>query len=640
MMAPYAIGHLKTGFVLDEFGYKLTQDERFNLFLTNTLDFTKEDPNKLPGILEQTIAKESSEALEVKENIPIMVILGNPPYSGISENKGKWILKQIEEYKQIDDKPLGERKHWLQDDYVKFFRFAQWKIEHTGAGVIGFITNHAWLDNPTFRGMRYSFLKTFDEIYILNLHGSTLKKEKTPEDSKDENVFDIQSGVTISILTRNNKKRQKKIYYADLWGLRDKKYKWLENHDIESTDWEVLIPSEPYYFFVKKERKGLEVYQNFTSLKDIFPVNSTGIVTSRDNFVIDHDRNTLKSKIIFFLNKNNSDDQVKEFLRDILGKKEVKDIENYEWRVSRARQELSKVKDMEHYFTKILYRPFDDRWIYYHRAIVWRTRESVMKNMLYQNLALMSMRQVALDLPYTHFLATDKIADNRSFLSAKGIMIYFPLYIYKEEESKQISLLIKKDEIRSEKRPNIKNEILNSLESYSNKKPLPEEIFYYIYSILYSDTYRKKYQEFLKIDFPKIPFTNGIELFTKLAELGKELVDLHLLKSSDLNNPIARYFGEDDNIVEKHIYKEHENRVYINNHQYFNGIKPEVWNYHIGGYQVLNKWLKDRKSRMLSSEEIKKYCKIVTAISNTIIIQNKIDKMYPEVEKNILNFEK
>lgn len=229
MMAPYAVGHLKMGFVLDELGYKLSETERFKLFLTNTLEFKKEDSDTLPGFFERELAKESEEALSVKNKIPIMVIIGNPPYSGISENKGKWISKQIEEYKHIRGTGLGERNlKWIQDDYVKFFRFAQWKIEKTGGGIIGFITNHAWLDNPTFRGMRYSLLKTFDEFYVVNLHGSFLKKEKTPSGGRDENVFDIRPGVAISIFVKYQKLKEKKIFYSEQWGLRKGKYDWLE----------------------------------------------------------------------------------------------------------------------------------------------------------------------------------------------------------------------------------------------------------------------------------------------------------------------------------------------------------------------------------------------------------------------------
>src|SRR3990167_7583792 len=261
MMASYAIGHLKIGFILDEFGYRLNDEERFNLYLTNTLDFTKENPNQFPGIFEQTISKESQDALKVKEEIPIMVVIGNPPYSAVSENKGEWILKKIKDYRQIEGEALGERKDWLQDDYVKFFRFAQWKIEQIGQGVLGFITNHSWLDNPTFRAMRYSLLKTFDEVYVVNLHGSTLKKEVAPEGAKDENVFDIKAGVAITIAIKYQKPIEKKqVYYIDKWGLREDKYEWLDDHSMTNTDWQTLEPQIPHYFLVKKDNQPLGKY--------------------------------------------------------------------------------------------------------------------------------------------------------------------------------------------------------------------------------------------------------------------------------------------------------------------------------------------------------------------------------------------
>ncbi|HEX7456320.1 MAG TPA: type ISP restriction/modification enzyme [Candidatus Nanoarchaeia archaeon] len=624
MMAPYAVGHLKIGFVLDEFGYKLLEDERFNLYLTNTLDFTKEDPNRLPGIFEQTIAKESGEALEVKESIPIMVIMGNPPYSGVSENKGEWILKQIEEYKKIEGESLGERNpKWIQDDYVKFFRFAQWKIEKTGAGILGFITNHAWLDNPTFRGMRYSLLKTFDEIYILNLHGSALKKEKTPEGGKDENVFDIQAGVSISIFVKKPKSNEKKVFYSDLWGLRGDidqpgtKYYFLHKNDIRSTIRQTITPNKPYYFFVPKEEKGFEQYQNFLKVTDVFPVNSVGVVTARDEFVIDFDRQPLETKIRIFRDSNEDDEFVKQAY-------DLEDKPTVRWYAAEARRKLRELKNWEEYFTKILYRPFDERWIYYHSSVVERTRENVMKHMLKPNLALIVNRTVKAE-NLDHFFVTEGVNDLHIFETANASAYTFPLYLYNNSEKQ--STLFDSGNV-GVKSPNINRQILNSL----GKKP--EEIFYYIYAVLYSNTYRQKYQEFLKIDFPRIPFTKDYKLFQELAELGKKLVDLHLLKSLELNNPLSKFYGSNGNRVEKREYDARQKRVYINSSQYFEGIDPEVWNYYIGGYQVLDKWLKDRKDHTLSSEDIKHYCKVVTVLSKTIELQKKIDELYPEVEKD------
>lgn len=644
MMAPYAIGHLKIGFVLNELNYKLSQDERFNLFLTNTLDFTKEDPNKFPGIFEQMIAKESEKALHVKENIPIMVVMGNPPYSGISENKGDWILEQIKEYKQIEGKSLGERNpKWIQDDYVKFFRFAQWKIEKNGAGILGFITNHAWLDNPTFRGMRYSLLKTFDEIFILNLHGSTLKKEKTLEGGKDENVFDIQPGVAIAILVKQKEKQEKKIFYHEIWGLRgdvnqpSTKYYYLEHNNINTTEWRMLQPVSPHYFFIPKEDRGSEKYYKFQKITDIFPLNSVGVVTGRDEFVIDDNRQQLEARIRIFSDLQNTDEYIKEAYK-------LKDKPASKWYVKNARSKIKDEKDLEKFIIRILYRPFDERWIFYHPSVVERPRENVMKHMLRPNIALLAKRQQKQNFSYA--FVSNEMTESCVFESAYANNTVLPLYLYNNKEIQQTIFEGQKKldlvgaqhnlHIKKEKEPNINPDLFNNLQNTYNKDIAPEDIFYYIYGVLYSNKYRKKYQEFLKIDFPRVPFTNDYKIFSKLSLFGQELSDLHLLKSSKLEQPISKYFGKDSDLVKKVEFDKKTKRVYINDSQYFDNVDLDVWNYYIGGYQVLNKWLKDRKNKILSSEDIKHYCKIVTTISETIKIQKEIDRLYPEVEKNLI----
>src|SRR3989344_6623463 len=257
-MAPYAVGHLKISLLLKELGYQMKSNERFELYLTNTLDMSK---FKLQhSYLEEEISQESERAFEIKDKVHVLVVMGNPPYSGHSSNKGEWIEKQIESYKQIAGKPLGEKNpKWLNDDYVKFIRFAQWKIEKTGQGILGYITNHAWLDNPTFRGMRYSLMQSFDEIYILNLHGSALKKEKVPEDvqakekisERDEGVFGIRPGTAITLAIKSGESDSKcKVYYAEQWGQRNKKFEWLEGNDIKTTNWQVINPDTPSYLFI------------------------------------------------------------------------------------------------------------------------------------------------------------------------------------------------------------------------------------------------------------------------------------------------------------------------------------------------------------------------------------------------------
>ncbi|MBI4426721.1 MAG: DNA methyltransferase [Candidatus Kerfeldbacteria bacterium] len=626
MMAPYAVGHLKIGFVLDELGYTLKKNERFNLYLTNTLDFEK-DEGRFPGVFEQTLAEESAEALKVKEKVPVMVIMGNPPYSGVSENKGEWITEKIEDYKQVDGKPLGERNpKWLQDDYVKFFRFAQWKIEQAGHGVLGFITNHAWLDNPTFRGMRASLLNTFDEAYILNLHGSTLKKEKTPEGGKDENVFDIQPGVAIVLFVKIGKSLKKKaFFYADRWGLRQEKYDWLDDYELSTTKWSAITPSSPYYFLILREEEGWDQYQGFWKVTDIFPVNSVGIVTGRDEFVIDDDRQALESRIRIFRDSKDDDEFMKNAYR-------LKDKPASRWTVNKARQQLQEDQDWDKCFSEVLYRPFDKKWIFYHPSVIERGRKEVMQHMLQPNLALLAKRQQKQKFSYT--FVTDKIAESCVFESAYANNSVFPLYLYNDsEKSKQTSMLVK-DSHTTSRKPNINPKLLATLKNVFPKVQV-ENIFFYIYAVLYSNVYRNKYAEFLKIDFPRIPFTKDSKLFQKLADLGEQLVQFHLLKSAPSDNRLsAQLVGKGSAGIVKVERK--SNEVWINDEQRFTPVPEDAWDYYIGGYQVLHKWLKDRKGRVLSAEEIKTYCRIVAAIRATMEIQKEIDRLYPEVEKSLI----
>ena len=635
LMAPYAVGHLKISLLLKELGYQMGQDERFELYLTNTLDMSKFKPQQ--AMLAEEISQESEKAFEIKDKTPVLVVMGNPPYSGHSSNKGEWIENQIEEYKKVNGEPLGEKNpKWLNDDYVKFIRFAQWKIEKTGQGVLGFITNHAWLDNPTFRGMRNSLMNTFDEIYILNLHGSALKKEKVPQEvqqsekigERDEGVFGIRPGTSITLGIKKGKQvKACQVYYAEQWGLRSKKFEWLENHDVIKTDWETISPESPSYLFIKRDERGWKLYKNFVGINEIFPVNSVGIVTSRDNFVIDFDKQALENRIRMFINSGDSDD----FMKQSFGLRE-----NRTWTVGKARAELRKVFTWENYIHKILYRPFDERWIFYHPAVIERSRREVMEHMSKDNIALIAMRQVALDEDYTHVLATDAITDNRTFLSAKGITQQMPLYLYDGNQSDLFG--------NNGKSKNINwKMLLGGVSTFppftssatDNLIQVPEAIFYYIYAILYSNIYREKYKEFLKSDFPKIPFTNNYQTFQYLATLGEQLVELHLLKSKSLDEPLSRYEGRGENRVEKRDYREKMKSVFINDSQYFTGVVPGVWNYHIGGYQVLDKWLKDRIGRVLSLDDQTHFRKIIAALTETIDIQNRIDKFYPEVEKSL-----
>ena len=611
-VVPYIIGHLRVAMSLEKvWNYEFDKDDRFQFYLTNTLEM-KEPEQEL---LLQQLTEEGREAMYVKEKEPILVVLGNPPYSGISENKGKWITGLIEDYKYVDGKHFGEKKHWLQDDYVKFIRFGQWKIDRTGEGILGFITNHSYLDNPTFRGMRQSLMKSFDEIYVLNLHGNSLKKEKSPDGSKDENVFDIQQGVAIGLFVK--KKEQKgngiaKVYYAEQWGLREDKYKWLLRNDIETTEWEELKPNSPYYFFVQRKGDYRDVYEKYWKVTDIFLVNCTGIVTARDKFVLDFDREALKRRIEMFRDLSLSDD----FIRHTFKLKE-----NYMWRIKKARNELSIVLNWEDNFTKVLYRPFDIREIYFHDSVVWRTRKKVMRHMVQGNIGLITPKQFKEE---PGAFVTEHITGHKT-VSAYDINYLFPLYLYSDKSKGKLSDI---KATKLERTQNFTPEFLHAVKEALGTEPTPEEIFYYIYAVLYSPTYRKRYEEFLKIDFSRVPLPHDYEKFKNLSELGKELVELHLLRHPSLSETKIGFPVSGSNTVEKVSYDEENRRVYFNKEQYFEGISKAVWEYQIGGYQVMAKYLKDRKKRELSLEEIEHYRRVAKAIERTIEVQGLVDEVY------------
>ncbi len=680
MMSPYAVGHLKMSFLLEELGYSLQKDDRFKLFLTNTLEMEDLEQTELPGMA--SLSEESHLAGKVKKEQPILVILGNPPYSGMSANRSEkevklkkgerytshydikrddgtyklipqtkeatreitkkqktWIGELIEYYKVIDGKWLKEKNpKWLQDDYVKFIRFAQWKIDRAGEGILGFITNHSYLDNPTFRGMRQSLMKSFNEIYILDLHGNSLKKEKCPDGSKDENVFDIRQGVAIALFVKTRGKKGCKVYHSERWGLRDEKYEWLQKNDIKSTKWKRLSPKSEYYFYIPRDEKLLKAYEQFPKITEVFAVNSVGIVTARDNLTINWNPNGVWTTVQNFAEMD------RELAR--IAYKLGKDVRD--WKVELAQKDLLHSGLDKNKIVPILYRPFDIRYTYYtgkSRGFHCMPRPKVMRHMLQENLSLCVGRAgqvVGREKPWNVVFCSDCVEDFNLFY--RGGNVNFPLYLYpkkdnpKRQSSGSTLMLFEPQAEYGSKTPNLSSKIVKHLRRNFGKTPTPEEIFFYVYAILYSATYRTKYAEFLRSDFPRIPFTKDFELFSRMNTHGKRLIQLHLLQSSDLKPPIAKFLGKGDNIVEKLRCGRNERRVYFNQGQYFEGISKEVWEYQIGGYQVCHKWLKDRKRRALSTDDIKHYCKIATAIQKTIEIQKEIDGKYPKVEIDTIDF--
>ena len=639
MMAPYAIGHLKMGFIFDELDYKMADDERFKLYLTNTLEMEEIEQIAIPGL--SSLSEESHLAGKVKKEQPVLVVLGNPPYSGISANINDWTERLLKEdidgtqsYYKVDGQPLGEKNpKWLQDDYVKFLRFAQWKIQQSGYGIVGMITNHSYLDNPTFRGMRQSLMTTFDEIYILDLHGNSLKKETTPEGGKDENVFDIRQGVAIVLFVRNKKPKESQVFHADLYGLREEKYDWLDKNYFMKENYKKIKPQSPYYFLVKRDIEKIKKYLGWKKINEIFPVNSVGVVTARDKLTIHWTEYEMWNTI---LNFTKLEPELARQAYD-LGK------DTRDWKVVLAQKDLTESGLDKKNIHPILYRPFDARYTYYtgkSRGFHCMPRPVVMRQMLEENIGLTVGRQVKASRDWRHCSISNLIIES-TFISNKTSEITYilPLYIYPADEKNipqtgSTLMMAFEPGATYGKKPNISPIIFKKLEDAFGKRPSPKDILYYIYGVFYSNIYRETYTEFLKIDFPRVPFTADYGLFKAMGKFGKELAGLHLLKSPTLDLPDAKYQGSGDNDrIEKVIFKEDEQRIYINKDKYFEGITPEVWNYHIGGYQVLHKYLKDRKGRVV--DDAPRYCRIITALNKTIEIQANIDKIYPEVEKEL-----
>jgi len=643
MMAPYAVGHLKMSFLLEELGYSLQKDDRFKLYLTNTLDMEELEQTSLPGMA--SLSEESRLAGKVKKEQPILAILGNPPYSGHSANKGKWIdllLKRgythkngtkDEGYYRVDGKPLGEKNpKWLQDDYVKFIRFAQWKIDQAGEGVLGFITNHSYLDNPTFRGMRESLMNSFNEIYLLDLHGNSLKKEKCPDGSKDENVFDIRQGTAIALFIKTkdrNSENGKKVFHSELWGMRKEKYDWLLNNNIETTKWQKITPKSEFYLFVPRDEKLLEQYEKSPKITDIFPINSVGIVTARDKLTIQWTPEKVWTTVLNFSKLDNELARMSYNLG-----KDARD-----WKVELAQKDLIDSGLDKNKIVPILYRPFDIRYTYYtgkSRGFHCMPRPKVMRHMMQENLGLMTLRKGLPTYDYSWVFVSSSLVSHGVYYNGNQSTEYlFPLYLYPDPDQKDLFSYIEESK---ERKPNINEKIFSGLSETYKTKPSPEDIFYYIYAVFYSNTFRTKYAEFLKTDFPRVPFTRDKRLFKKFAEYGKRLADMHLMQSPELDSPVAKFQGTGDKRVEKIKYDKEGKRVYINNDQYFEELEENIWQYRIGGYQVCDKWLKDRKGKLLSLDNVKHYCKVATAIERTINIQKSIDEIYNEAENELIDF--
>jgi predicted helicase len=626
MMAPYAIAHMKVGLKLAETGYRFGTEERARIYLTNALEPWQK---QLPLIGFDALAHEAAAVNEIKRHKRFTVVIGNPPYSGISSNMSEYAQHIVDAYKFVDGAALNEKKLWLQDDYVKFIRKAQTIIDSTRVGVFGYITNHGFLDNPTFRGMRQSLMETFPRLCVLDLHGNANKKEQSPDGSVDKPVFDIKQGVAICLATRGGGKPS--VAHSEIWGTRESKYQWLDAHSASQTMFGTLAPDSPYYFFKPHGIESRAEYDEGWRIPDIFPLNTVGFVTARDALTI-----------------QDSEDEIWEVVQRFVSLSEERARTEFElgkdardWRVLTAQNDIRKSGPTKKLVHRILYRPFDFRFTYYtgnSRGFYASPCSNVMKHMIAgKNLALCFNRREELAVNYSHFLAT-RLMTEHGLLSSKTTDSQAPLYLLAKDEDDAHLFA------GSGARPNLGSPFLTALAKNLNLRQsgdfglpsglTPEDIFHYAYAVFHSPGYRSRYAEFLKIDFPRLPLTGNLELFRALARLGGELTALHLLESPKLAQPITEFIGKSKEVT-KVGYT--DQTVWINaggtkakttaGTSGFQGVPEAVWNVHIGGYQVCEKWLKDRKGRTLTKDDIAHYQKIVVALSETIRLMAEIDKV-------------
>jgi hypothetical protein len=621
LMASYAMAHLKLDLLLTETGYKPTKDQRFRVYLTNSLEEHHQDTGTL---FANWLSTEANEANHIKRDTPVMCVIGNPPYSNNSTNKNDWILDLIKVYKQN----LNEKKINLDDDYIKFIRYGQHYIQKNGSGILAYISNNSFLSGVTHREMRKNLTDNFDKIYILDLHGNSNIKETQPDGSPDQNVFDIKQGVSINIFVKTKTKSTNcEVQHLDLYGNRNEKYQFLIDNNVVSTKWTKLKPKAPYYFFTSDKYEDSDKYKQGFKVNELFEIFNSGIKTDRDNLFIDFDKSRLSNRIKKLISQDFDADFVKEF--------KVKDSGSYK---------LTKVIKGKHYsenhLKPIQYRPFDNRWIYYDPKIISRPAAKAMKHLLFDdNLSLSLKRQSKFDFSYSFIHRS--ICESCLFESAYANNTEFPLYLYPEANEQQTI------EQSAKRIPNLKAEIVNQIAEqlgliFTNEKETtkntfaPIDILDYIYAVLHSPTYREKHKEFLKIDFPSVPFPKDKDTFWQLVKLGREIRQIHLLESSTVEQYITQYPINGDNEVTRKITKsspgyvadnETHGKVFINDTQYFDKVPQVTWEFYIGGYQPAQKWLKDRKDRKLEFDDILHYQKIIVALSETDRLMKEIDKI-------------
>lgn len=616
MMSPYTVAHLKMSYLLQEEGYIFTEDDRFQLYLTNTLNAKITDMPELPGL--SSLAEEAGQANKIRKDTPILAIIGNPPYSIASYNKSEFETELMKHYKKdvTDERNI----QILSDDYIKFIRYCHWKIEKSGSGIIGLITKNTYLNIAAAKGLRKQLLLTFDTIYILNLHGKLY--EKTPDGRKDQNVFDIRVGTAIMFLVKKQtgeKTSYGKLFYKDLYGERDVKYDYLTKNNLFSTfgKEDELEIDKDFFFFEPKKYGDKKLYNKFWSIEEIFGVKNTGVETRKDYIVLHDNIEGIKSVVRNFNVLDLS------ALQSAYRTHDTRD-----WKLHKAKDDIQNHFNSD-LFCEYTFKPFWKKYTFYTgttRGFMGTPAKSVSLQFFKKNNIGMVLSKRYYDKEFTNCFVTENVTD-RNFLGFQSYI--FPLRLYKQNGDAFNGNGKHKNQVS-----NINPKIEALLENAYNKKGITEPIFYYIYAILHSNTYRTSFPELLKTNYPKIPFTGRWSDFQNLSDLGKELVDLHLLNSEKLNKPQVKFQGKGEGRIDRPTFIEKENVIKINDNQYFENINKKLWEYKIGKNQILKQWL--RRKEKIEWKDAVEFCRIATAIYETFKTIKLIDTIYQEILNHLI----
>ena len=638
LMASYAMAHLKLDLLIRETGYNRELAQRFRIYLTNSLE---EDHPDTGTLFASFLSQEANEANRIKRETPVMCVIGNPPYSGESSNKGEWIMRLMDDYKKEPRKKvkLKERNSkWINNDYVKFIRLSQELIKKNGSGIVAYIHPHGLLSNPTLRGVRWNLSEEFDSIYIVDLHGDVKKKESLALGSRDENVFDIPEGVCITILVKKNQiKDTPVIKLADVWGSRTKKYRYLNENSINQIDWKIIEAGGDMNLFADSD---INILDQAFSVKDLFVITGGGLTTAHDEFVMAAQPSELVERFTKFKDSEPDRDN----LHRTFSVKKKKG-----WDILTGHQALQNIENLVDYIKPIQYRPFDSSYIFYQDDLVWRTVRKVMNHQTQtDNTGILIGRQgqVTGSMTWNLVFAANDMTDFNVFYRGGGTL--FPLYSYPSLDS-QLNLATAFAPKETLRYPNLDEKLVAKIAAGLGLRFTPEkkdtpgtfapiDLLDYIYAVLHSPVYRETYAEFLKIDFPRVPYPEDQERFWELVRLGGELRRIHLLEHPLVDAPLVSYRGEGNNIVTRRLTSKSigfevtdeeaaTGRVWINDGQYFDDVPASAWEFYIGGYQPAQKWLKDRRDRKLSYDDIRHYCRIIRSLTETERLMEELREM-------------